>query len=500
MRNKVTFKISTLLLSAGIILGLMPEENSFAATIAESSAHIPWKFVEESINSKIENQNFSWQGEWTSLSQEIQGLNWKIKNLKLQTLVQAHPVSLSGSNGEIYLNSSQLQFYVESLEVNQIIEKVIQGMIVRVHVQAQCGPVLLKQNNFWAKSKFSFFVKNKSEMDLNVQLSEINWPEGSWEISEFKCSGLSGLDESIKSELVNALRNSKNFLPQLNQFLNDHVKQDLLNDVKNFINSFTFKIPDLGLQMQIDDIFTTQSGWGMDFKIQDATEENPQSSSVKKNIWTEEMMAKLPGDKPAQWLSQDGLQNLLQYFLRKKSYLEYQLNQNKSFHDLLRSRFIQFFLWPDLFNFPKSSIFTLRMTLPLEFDFNLDGKNGIVAPLNVSAVVFAPRDNQIWPYVQMQGSGVLRGQFQVMNDQLQFRNQLEVVRFNSSYGDDYVQQFGDPGYLPKSTLKKVLKQMDSLISFSLPLPKFEIPNWDKYSAKNLYWLDNKFLMIEWSPQ
>lgn len=150
-----------------------------------------------------------------------------------------------------------------------------------------------------------------------------------------------------------------------------------------------------------------------------------------------------------------------------------------AFTDLMRSRLMQFFVWPDLMQFRKRTVFY--------FDLSASGaakmsdavstqKGGIKMNMQVPLVVhqWAPTSKEYLPYVDFKTEFKGEVKAQITGERLQLRLKPRDLNLSAGFRREYAKFRRPTGHISTSLIGTQLKDYLDQNAWSVTLPKWEL--------------------------
>jgi hypothetical protein len=179
--------------------------------------------------------------------------------------------------------------------------------------------------------------------------------------------------------------------------------------------------------------------------------------------------------------------------------IEVNMNVVPSFRRLLRSRLFQFFVWPDLLNYPKDAPFTLlaKTTGTPSVRFG-DGLN-VSVDGSVSSRIISQRDGRSWNYVLANTNARASGTLRVANGRLEVDMDDSSVRSSYIFGRDYTNLFRPTTWFASGIIDDALaERFKSLEDSAISLPEIKLNDDLVLRPQALKRVSPELFFLEWT--
>lgn len=299
------------------------------------------------------------------------------------------------------------------------------------------------------------------------------------------------MGDVLREEILNQLKDASAFKPMLSTFLEEGVQpklQSILEQIRQPITASTGK-GQVRFQIGALEVAST----GILANVQSGT-------GAKALAITQATLDTLPQDKPTMLGGLEMIEAVVENELgAREDYFSLDLQKVSGFRKLMKSRFLQFFVWQDLFNYKKSSPFYLRIHNPRTLTLSQTGTGGILeTSVGVNAVMQSYRDDTWWSYVVMQGSAKASIAVALSDGKLSYKTTLGSPEVSIGYGPEYVARYGKPSGLPKDRLRSSLSGHQKDLSGEMQFEDIAFDSVGKFRASNMKWLTPKIFSITWT--
>lgn len=450
----------------------------------ESRLHIPWPLFESRLQGLLAGDSSLWKTVVGDMPLPANGMTWNLKNLRFDAQVTSDRPVFDGTHLSLRLPKVGVRVGLDSVSVDQVITREVSGVVVNVHLKAQCGPIRLIQEN--AQSEAVFAVDwSTGAPAARLQQLNLGWDDGSWQMSEFSCEGPQGMDRLLEAEVLKQLKDPQVVKPYLADWLSRQLQEKLTAALASLKTPLS--LADGDIQLHVGAMVPASTGLLVPLMLQKDAPALPVPSTL----------ASLPKDKPVFLVGTAVLQTLLEAQLAKQPELiTVDLRTFSAFKTLIGSRFLQFFVWPDLMNYAKSAPFYGRIQRPSKLTLKSEGGARFSSPVDLRAVIQSQRSGRWWDYVTMSGQARALVQLSLSGGQLNYATSLNGVSLATGFGQDYKKQFGYTGWLPTSALRSGLEGSQPSLSGSVQWPDVDLGLAGSYRAKTLNSFGSDTLLIQ----
>lgn len=473
-----------------IILSFSAARATESAAIAyETQLAIPWKFVEQTINSESTSPSAPFQFSFSDTSYSVNGVPFVIPQMQLEMLIHLKPVQSSLATTIWETDLLALKFKIDSFKVQKDIEQYIGGVHAIVHLQAECSSFVVAQPQAHVQFSWNWSVIN-NQIHAELKDLALAWPADSWQVSDIQCNGPVGFADVIQQELREKLAQADSLAPLIRSTI-----EKTLNTQMN-LSLDQWKQPQWLNQSKFFNIQLTETkilnSAGILFKGLMRFSEASVNEKIEPLLIAENLQ---PQTTPMLIFSNAAMQKLVEKLALNANH-NLNLNQISAFKKILKSRFLQFFIWSDLMHFSKQDTFTLfsKLTTVPKLNFGTDLSLNLEAQL--SSVIQAPRDSQILNYVQIQTQVKSKLQYSVENGKFSFQFANPDIQIRAQYDPSYKQKYKPWGALPTSLLQKAVQEAQLLRSGSVAIPSFKLNDSVSLQADNLKRLNADTFAIE----
>lgn len=430
---------------------------TFAGSV-DVAQWVPWHFLE----SQVDQIPLGFQGQQESLPINIQGWDLILKGTEVRMQGRGSHLSIDQRGLVGKIDSISVQLKVPELIIDQVITKKVAGNSLQIHIQAQCHPfnVNIPQAGLYFKAPFMKSLNSWEPVlsDLSIQLGS-----SAWSVSDIVCDGPQGIAQEVASQIHRAIsepqmlqENLKKWLaPRVHSIWNEGWKKLIENHSKSIQGTF------IG-QPESQGFFIYGSLPLM----------------LQKNVMLPDIHELQHSENfPQLLIADEGFAALAEETLRTQYLKDFDLQKISAFKKLLSSRFIQFFVWPDLMNFSKNAIFNLTTNQKVSsFQLKNKSENFWTLQLQVGGLLRAERDLKVQDYLKwgLGLSGVV--QFDVRQGDFTAKLSQQNSNLAAQFDEQYRDVYQPSTYIGKIVMEQAQKALFGDGSARFVLPKIQYQN------------------------
>jgi hypothetical protein len=475
MKN-VTKKKNVKKLSA-LVIGILltNASQSYASSTVESEIELvlPKTFQEKMIEQK-----------WKSLASEKFNINWQIPDQILQTStvdVKLQDLHLDVStfltkpqvSSNLVLSSSNLSGTIKAgtVSVDQYVEREMNGIIGRFRIQAECKDVVLTAVT--NKVKFSVAVKPSTDgktLSGELQDLDLSWQPDAWQIGDLNCTGAVGFDDMIRQQVLDMAKDSTKFTQAL--------KPELITYLESYLKSYNFDIgkerqlitsrPDIKASMIADSIQDLSDGTKLKGRVIVIFNKAPDTAKTVLTLKDANLNAI---SNASVRVPEKLLPTLMQKGFAANTWMESLKSSSiPGFSSIMSSRIKQFFAWPELTRYSKSTVFPFQ--LYSDKDMTLKGsalKYDISGKL--IAQMLAPRSSGDVPMMRFSIPFSSKLSFTAKEGVLTTTAKNTDVSLGYVWDENYVRKYNAKTKFMRSTVEGKIQDAvyDQALTYKLPL-------------------------------
>lgn len=455
--------------------------------VSEFELSLPRQFQQNLINQSWEslmNREFAanWQFPDQLIETEEVPVALKKISLKLATHLEKPSVGNSQNGFELISKNLQAELTLGEVSVDQVVSRTVGGVLGRFRVQARCENVVLKLTP--GQGIFSVLgapVVSQGAAGFSVQNVDLNWNAGAWTYDEPHCEGVEGFAAILKTEIEKINLDSQTFMSSKRELMREFLQAYLEKNKLDFSGSRQLVTgrPDLRVEMKVEEYRNLADGGAqakglivIDFLK--APDQESQFLKLGEPVAVTNNFAQLR-------LPESFIRNFLMQFYAANSW-NHRITSEKlpGFASLMQSRFAQFFVWPELLRFPKST----------RFYFDLSSKvNPVIrgeallysVDTSLDAKMWAPRNGSYVPFMNFKIPFKTDVQVSVNKGDLQASFSDSSLNISSSWDSSYVQNFEPYKRFSSGTIRDRI--LSGIVGKTLNVPLPKIPVTESVSLK-----------------
>ena len=475
-----------------LVVGLLFSLPLFAQD-SEVGVIIPWKAIQKDFAFLNSDVTQNWNDEMDSVALPIDGLVIQIPKVSVSAVMANSQVLVEQGQFGLAINQIQLKLDVSGINIDQTVERVVSGVTVRVRIQADCSAFSLVQDQGKANAVLVLDV-NGTSIVPHFQSFKIDWPKTSWKISNIQCVGPQGMGDVIQKQLTDKLGNAEDFRPALEQIVLKQIQKEIEAPLDKWSQPQLVANGSEGLTVRLQKIESLEKGFLFTSTIADPLNpgKDPVPLSVKSAQWDQ-----MPEDAPSLLMPTAGVERILQKrWQRVPDWINYSLNKIPEFQSFVRSRFLQFFLWPDMMNYPKSAQFNLAIQKPAQIPLKWDARGHAQSALETTAWMQSIRDNKGWNYIGIKAAADVDWTMDIQKGRLQISGNPKFNQLSTFVNEDYQKEYGDVYYC-ESKVEDAIKTALSNVNVGIQLPNLQLTKTAGYQAQGWKALDQNTILIPW---
>lgn len=357
-------KIKKLVLSALVTL-LSSHGFAKSQIKTEYELVLPKQFQQNLINQKWKSfVNKEFTKNWQFPNQVVTapgGIPVQISDIFLNIKTQLKKPALQDSKTAIELSSMNLQaqLLINEVSVDHFVEREVGGIVGRFRLQANCKNVHLEMKS--GSGDFAVLLTPNIETSTaggEIQSVRLGWRPDAWGVASMQCTGAEGFDVILRDEIQKIAQDSESFVAPHKEFLRASVQAELDKIQIDFSGSKQLIVsrPDIKVMMTVNQMTDAGSEGArvMGHFLIDFNRAPDQETKV----------LTLDGDSSASRsiaslrLPKDFLKEAMKRAYAPNTWM-HQFGSDKfsGFVSLMSSRFLQFFVWPELLRYSKKSLF-----------------------------------------------------------------------------------------------------------------------------------------------
>lgn len=464
---------------------------------AEVILFTPWSVFETTLSSYAGPQK-NFKKDILSTTWDLDQFHWNLSGVHLNASANFSTTQAPGSI-DFHSTSSRIRVNVDQIGIKQYVERVVDGVLVRVWVEAECGPLTLTQTSATLDGHIAYQFNAR---DISTRLDRFNlqWPAQTWEVAPIRCTGPEGFPELLAQELRNRMTTAE----QVQPWIQDAFAQEIQGEVDALVAKVkepsALPVPDgtLPLELRFSRFETNDAGvlaranliW--DFS---------RTPARVRPLEIPRFPTDLPKNQASLIFYEDALTDLLIAEVGNlPRWTTANLNEQPEFVKLLNSCLLKLFLWPDLVHYNSNSPFWLRIGRPEIVGTRWTSNGSLVLNLQEVAWVQSLRNGYRWDYIALQGAATGTVTPKISRGRLTLSANISATGFKTSFGADYLAAFHPNQYLSDSVRQALLDQLNQQVGFSFQLPSFDLGPAGVARASSWWTLDDGLRAIPLSVQ
>lgn len=465
-----------------------------SSTISHSKAqlHVPWNLLSERLKTLV-NQ------ETTGVAQPIEGqtlvaegINWQLSSGSAKASLALDTAAISESNVALSIRKAVLQIDLDQITVDQMVERVIGGVRVRVRLNAVCGPIQIQQANATANAALSLDWTTGSPVAA-LNFLDLGWEPNSWTFNEFDCTGPSGLDTELREGIGNYLRDPATFKPYVERYISENLKTQVDSVLVQLRNPIKAGTGSDAVDLLVGALAPVSTGVIADITLTRAGKTLPEPAPTK-SLPNEKSLSRLSLTAPSLIADLDFIEFVVQQKLRSQSdYYRVDLQSIDGFRKLMKNRIAQLFKWAELMNYPSDNPFFLNFAIPKSLSLKRGEGSSLTSSVPVYAVSQSYRDKKWWTWIETKGSAKTSVALSLSKGRLTYSTTIQSASIKSTYAKAYAKKFDkDSGnQIPDDIIAEAIAGPQSALSGRFELPDVNLGAVGDYRASKLQWLDSR---------
>jgi hypothetical protein len=431
---------------------------------------IPWTQIQKMIQTEVRNSG-AFVKSMTDSSLQVGEIRAFVATGKVDFAgLQKITSQVGESRFDFGVEGSRLRIQVPTFKIDQEIERAVAGGVLRVRIQATCGPLVLSQAFKNVAGRYRFGLQ-----DLKIvgafESFQVEPDAAQFQMQDLVCQGAPGLDAYLQKRILDLVRSPAFLSLKVREFVEPFLQRELNEKVQLLISGLQVPGSALGSQSRLVLKSVEQTELGLRASLDwifDERSNNLLAAPDRPRDNTDF------GSRMGLQISKDGFELLLRRYLQQQpEWTTLKANDFADFQKLLFWRFAQFFVWPDLFNFPKKATFPLLIQKPEIQAVHFRGTS-LKLKAKTTAWLQAPRDGKIWYYVALMAR--VNGEFEPMisNGQLKLQARAVTSQSKIGFGQDYVNRFGPNQYIASSVTEPLVDNLLKERAWSFALPQVKL--------------------------
>lgn len=457
-----------------IILTAMIPSLSFAYQGSELALFTPWKYIDQELKTFFSSQSLTNEQELGDFDVTFDPLTWHLKGVEVRAQANYQSGPVTENSYQLSASNMKIIFSLQSMSVDQVIQKVINGAIVNVHVQATCGPIILTQPSAQISGELGFQASGQT-VTTEINQFGLSWAPDSWSISTVICSGPGGFDDELREQLVQQLQTADG----VKSFISQALEEKIQSEVGSFLDTLIKPqaIPASGsttpLTIQLRDLQTFPQGALATGAI--VWSGNPDEQNILPLKLDQLPSQVAASSQPVIVTPTEGWSDLISAQLNAAPLeLSYSLNQNSSFQNVLDCWLLKLFLWPDLLHYSSQSPFQVVVQTPQDLGLRWNNNGSATFQTSTTGFVTSVRSRRQWVYLLLSGSFQGTATPAIQDGNFSLKIATTTSKLGLKFGTEYVKYFAPSTFIASTIQKSVQSYLSNGISFQTALPSFDL--------------------------
>jgi hypothetical protein len=470
-------------------------ENTKNSSVHEVGLVVPWRHFDSVLRAEFPSDRMH-NYDFNDLSFVAQDVPFVIPKTNLSVLFHMQPGVFKNLSGAWDMSSLVIKIQTSPFKVEKTIVENVGGVILSVKLNASCSGITLLQQSASARIGVELST-NGSDVQSQVNEMAFRWNE-QWWVDEIVCEGPRGFGELISKELRLKLADPAVVEGLVKETLQSQMQKEIQAIVtKAMIPQLIYSEGSQQIALKYKKIESVNSV-GL-LVVADLNISTP-VVGLENTVSTMTPLALSPGDlsvihdKPVLFLPQAAFlastRAALTSYVFKGDLIDF-----KSFKSLMKSRFTQFFVWPDLRKYPKDSKFPFQARMQTLNNVSFD--KGLKMNLNgvIESWLQSTRATQRWNYLYTKSTLSTEVEISVVNGELKLTLKETKLKSKAQMYPEYVMRFKPSKSIATSIIDSALKGSVLSKGLSVALPIFKV-NASAYKATSVVRSSPENLAVE----
>ncbi len=393
--------------------------------------------------------------------------SWNLNVPELTVLASTDALEYQVSDKSILNKTDKLSVTIQIplISVDQTIEQIVAGNVIRVRVVSQCSAVSITNSGIHLTSNMNWNWINNFPSPVLSDL-QIDWTENSWMISDFQCSGPLGINSIFISQIKAGL-GDRRFIQSL---IFEKIKSAVLGQWSSAKDSL---FSGINSKVKLDGIAVWNAkGAGLLGTL--TTDVNQEVAALEKQVLNKSEFTTMNFDKQKIIVPKILITSMAKQTIQSTPIKTMNIRENEGFMGLLRSRFLQFFLWPDLLNFRKDSRFEVSFKSFYNVVVQWTSKKTAQISGNLNATFDAEREKKFAPYLDLAFGFSVNADITKSAQDIDISAKSPSIDFKYRFESIYLKKFNSSQRISGIIIKKAKVALESAIKIDV-----------RYSLKSL---------------
>lgn len=498
---QLAFRFRHDLLLSGILSFFLMLDSSFAQeTKYESALLIPWSSLTQAIVQQVSSDDSLLDFSIDSQRVVVSEIPVQLSQIHIQVNGQVQHLGSSFQNlEEVKWAGDPLRVGIEvgSFEVSKVVEQMINGIRVRAHLSARCQSIYMEQTSAKLDVGLSW-VSSGASLESRVSSLDLSWPIDSWKIGPISCQGPRGFADVVEQQLRDQLSDPVRWIPLIKSEMESHLNQAVdqaLARYRNPTSVYSDSQTQLKLQLSGAEALTQK---GLVLKGFLTTPHQPEGEVKVISLDLESILSDVQTSNPILLVPGRELATIASQVIANRE-VQYNLRSIPNFENLMKFRLFQFFVWPDLMNYSKTSSFPVISRLGENPKASFENHRLKISG-SAQSWVYSHREGRDWRYVDVETRFSVDVLPRIERGQLKLDFEKRSMQSSYKMTKEYVEAFHPSSYLPLSLLNVALEKSPTFQNFEIEIPKIKLEGGLEYSAYRVHYFLKDFYIIEMQAQ
>ncbi len=403
--------------------------------------------------------------------------SWNLSVSELKILATTDHLEYQISDQTILNKTDKLSVTIQipMISIDQTIEQIVAGNVIRVRVVSHCSSISISNFGIHLTSSLNWSRVNSFPSPVLNDL-QLDWTDNPWIISDFFCSGPLGINSVFTSQIKAGL-GDRQFIQSL---IFERIKEAILSQWSSAKDSL---FSGINSKVKIDGI-AVWNAKGVGILGTLATEVTQDLTGSEKQLLTKSEFTNMNFDKQKIIIPKSLVTNMAKQNIQTATIKTINIRENDGFMGLLRSRFLQFFLWPDLMNFRKDSRFEVSFKSFYNVVVKWTSKNTAQISGNLNGNFDAERDSKCIPYLDLAFGFSVNADISKSGQDINISAKSPSLDFKYRFENSYIKNFNPSERISGIIVKKAKSALESAIKIDV-----------RYSLKSLF--DELFIVDDY---
>jgi hypothetical protein len=489
--------VSSLVLCTGFTYPHISRAETDASTTSKAQLHVPWKLLSERLEKLVNRQSGGVAQPIEAQTLNADGIIWQLNAGRASATLAVDDSTIRERTVQVAVTKAKLQIELDQITVDQVIEREIGGVRVRVHLNAVCGPIIVNQAEASANSSFNLDWSGGSPKASLAQL-DLGWAPNSWTFNQFECTGPSGLDVELREGISNYLRDPATFKPYVERYIAENLKAQVDEALAELRSPLKVGTGSDSVALVVGALEPVSTGVIADITLAPSGKSRPKATPAKA-LPSERALATLSRSQPSLLGDIDLIEFAIQQKLRSQGqYYKLNLQEVEGFRKLMHSRIAQLFKWAELMNYPENNPFYLNLANPKSLSLRKGSGSALTSAVPIYALTQSYRSKKWWNWIITRGTANTSVDLTLSNGKLKYTTEITSASLKSQYAPEYAKKYDkdEDNKIPDKIFAEAIAGPQSALSGEFQFPDVDLDESGEYRASELKWIDSKNFRLE----